>query len=626
MLMLSPRVRGFALAMLRPGILALLVVLAVSGRSLADGKPTIAVVEIEGKLASRAKVLSPLAPAGPATMARVTDAIAGVGQDREAVGLLIRLREAELSLGEAEEIGRAVRAIRDQGKKVYLYAYSLGTPDLVLGSFADEVIVQAGGAVSLPGLYAEEIYLADALSWVGVRADMVQVGDYKGAAEELVNSKPSAEWSQNIDALLDSIYARVRAQLKQGRKLDDAGLDRAMETAWSATAEDARRVGLVDTVLDLPDLTAHLEKAHGEFAWGDNLLDAEERAPDVSNPFAIIRALLEKPDYGPARPTIAVLHIDGAIVDGESTEGGILGGEGSVGSLTIRRALSEIERDDLIKGVIVRIDSPGGSAIASEVIWQGLRRVAEKGKPVWASVGGMAASGGYYVAVGAGKIYVTPASIVGSIGVVGGKMATEGLFKTLRLNVVSRARGPRADMESSAPWSDEQRGLVRAKMKETYDLFASRVAAGRKGIDLSKTAEGRLFTGERAIDLKMADALGGLDDAVGDLAMHMGLEVGDYDVMDYPAPMTLAEMLQSLMGTSGVSASAPRVGATAWGGLRQAAGAPGGSAAALDGLDALASEALGSARWRAIREPLRALMQLRREPVLLASPRIVFVR
>ncbi len=588
---------------------------ALSSAARADDKPTIALVEIDGPIASRAKVVSPLAPAGPLTLRRLTAAIDSVAHDPTAKGLLIRLREAEISLTQAEEIGAAMARVRAAGKKVHLYAYGYGTTELVLGTFADEIIAQAGGGVSLPGLYAEEIYLADALAWAGLRADMVQVGDYKGAAEAMANSRPSPQWNENIDGLLDSMYARLRAHLKRGRSLDDAGVDRALDTAWSASADDARRVGLVDTVLDLPDLSMHLEKTHGKFTWGDDLLAADSDKPELSNPLALMRALIEKPDFAPTRDSIAILHLDGAIVDGDSGEGGLLGGESSVGSLTMRRALATIENDDHIKGLIVRIESPGGSAIASEVIWQGVRRVADKGKKVWISVGSMAASGGYYILSAGEKVYVCPSSIVGSIGVVGGKIATDGLFKMLKLNVVSRARGPRAAMEGSTPWTDTERGLVRAKMKETYDLFASRVSAGRKGIDLSKTAEGRLFTADRAIELNMADAIGGLDAAIADMAKSLSLEADDYDVLDYPEPMTLGEMLANMLDGSGMGVRAPGTSTDDERDLR-----------ALSPLAALARQTLGPVQWNALRAPIAGLLQLRNERVLLMPARVIIVR
>ena len=585
-------------------------------------KAAIGVIEIEGKLPERHRVAGLGAMSkGGTTLREYMDALDAAATDGSLSGVLIKLKDAQLKASQVEELGAAIKRVRAAGKKVHLYSYAYETPELLLGSYTDEVIVQAGSAVSLPGIYMEEMYLADTLAWAGVKADYVQIGDYKGAEETLVNSKPSKAWDQNIDGLLDGMYGVIRKQIKAGRKLDDAALDKAMEVAWQASAEDARKVGLVDTVLDLPELDKHFSAAYGkEIDWRDDLVGSEGGSGttiDKSNPFALFSMLMSKKERKPTRPTIAVLHIDGAIVDGDSTSGGMFGGEASVGSLTVRRALAEIEESPLVKGLVIRIDSPGGSAIASEVIWQGVRRVAAAGKPVWVSVGAMAASGGYYIAVAGDKMYVTPSSIVGSIGVVGGKMALGGLYEKAKLNTVSRGRGPRAMMGASGrAWTDAEKMLVRDKMKQTYDLFASRVSAGRKGINLANTAEGRLFVGDKAIELKMADALGGLDTALDDMASELKLARGNFDVFDYPAPKGLDELLEDLIGGFGVSAAAPSLAQAALGG----SGDPIGSAAMVLG------EAAGPQAAESLRASAQALLQLRREPVLLLSPRVMIFR
>src|SRR5690606_18359825 len=201
-------------------------------------------------------------------------------------------------------------------------------------------------------------------------------------------------------------------------------------------------------------------------------------------------------------------------------------------------------------------NSPGGSAIASESIWLGLERIAES-KPVWVSVGSMAASGGYYIAVAGERIYVNPSSIVGSIGVVGGKPVLGGTYDKRNINVVSRDRGPAASLMSTVePWTEQQRTLVRERMTETYELFVERVKAGRRDIEIEKTAEGRLFAGRKAIELNMADRLGGLDVAIRDLAEELSLAEGRYDVMHYPGPKSIEEMLQEMLGGFGLSAPA----------------------------------------------------------------------
>ncbi|QYU66931.1 signal peptide peptidase SppA [Leptolyngbya sp. 15MV] len=498
---------------------------------------------------------------------------------------------------------------RDEGAaKIVVFAEMMGPTELSLGAHADKIMVQSGGAVTLPGMYMEEMFLADTLRWIGVQPDFVQIGDYKGASEMFANSKPSEAWNNNINQLLDGLYANMRSDLKVGRKMDDARLDRAMEKAWMATAEEAVKLGLVDAAVDLPALGQTLS-GRATPRW-KTIKPKTEAGPqvDASNPFAAMSQLMgmfnRQPPTRATRPTIAVLHVDGQIIDGDSTSGGFGGGT-SVGSRTIRNALEQIRGDDLIRGVVVRIDSPGGSAIASEIMWQGIRRVAER-KPVWVSVGSMAASGGYYLAVAGDRIYVNPSSIVGSIGVVGGKFSLAGVYEHLKVNVVGRARGPMASMfASTATWTDRERALVRTKMQETYDLFTRRVAAGRKGIDLSATAEGRLFTGERALELKMADKIGTLEDAIQDLASSVGME--DYAVMDFPAPKPLNEVLEDVFSGFGMGGASSRSTMPA---------------EMVAGLRAL----VGEAHWPQVARAIDAIMVLRHEPVALVMPSVLIVR
>jgi protease-4 len=619
---IARRIRSFSAP--RAALTALAAGLCISTLSApVMGDAVIGLLELDGKITDRAKNPSPLmgGSKGHMHMPELIKALDKAAKDPEIKGLVVRVVDAELTRSNIDELGKAMQAFRAKGKKIHVFAENYGPAEVMLGCKADEVIIQSGGGVMLPGVYMEEMFLADALKWVGITPDFVQVGDYKGAMEMMANSKPSKAWDENINGLLDQMYANMRSELKAGRKLDDSGIDKALETAWLASDTDAKKVGLVDSIIDLPELDAHLKKAYGqEITWDDELLPSDEQdmAQMMNNPFAMFSMLMQKPSYEPKRDTIAVLHIDGAIIDGESQGGGLFGGDSSVGSRTLRRALKDIEENDKIKGLVVRIDSPGGSAIASEMIWQGIRRVAEggapgsggKGKPVFISVGSMAASGGYYCLVAGSKVYVNPTSIVGSIGVVGGKMALGGLMEKLHVNTVGRARGPRAAMFSSmSPWSEQDKAIVRKKMTETYDLFTSRVTAGRKGIDLSKTAEGRLFMGEKAVQLGMADALGSLKDAVTDLASTSGLREGAYDVMDYPAPKSLQEMLEEAFGRFGASATAPQGVITGENLIGQ--------------ITLAGAKLINPAAARSLSTSLEAIMTLRNEPVILATPRVL---
>lgn len=562
----------------------------------------VALVQIEG---APRDVPGPLAwlSGGEPTFRQILHALHAAAKDPRLRSVVLRLKDAELDAARVEELAEAFAALRDAGKRVVVYSDLFGPSELLLGAAADRVLAQPGAPVSLPGLYMEELFLADTLAWIGLQADFVQVGDYKGAAETLARNAPSPEWDQNINQLLDGLYANMTRRLRQGRGLQPSDLDAALRDAWLADAADAVKARLIDEQVDLATLDEHLARDLGDAVeWREDLLaDAGPRL-DLNNPFALLQALSRQPDRAAKRPSIAVLHLAGTIVDGESSPAGLLGGE-TVGSRSIRRELENILADDLIKGVVVRIDSPGGSATASEIIWQGLRRVAAA-KPVWASVGSMAASGGYYVAVGCDRIYVNPSSIVGSIGVVGGKIAMAGLYDLARVGVVPRARGPRAAMFSNLhPWSDAERELVRQKMKRTYDLFTDRVARARRGIDLDAVAHGRLFTGERAVELRLADKAAGLHAAITDLARQLNLD--DYDVMDFPGPRSLEEVLDDAMkGLPFLSAAGPSDHHAV----------------------TLARQLLGPATCRRLAAQAQGLALLRHSPVVLVCPRALIFR
>jgi protease-4 len=548
------------------------------------------------------------------TLRQIIDLFKEAAEDKDITVFVVRLREAELRSSQAEEIGQAMQRLRDAGKKVHLFADGYSTVEMLLASYADEAIIQAGGGIMLPGMHMEEMYLADTFAWAGVVPQMVQVGDYKGANEQYMRSAPSPAWDQNINGLLDSLYGNMRTRIKQGRHMDDAQLDEAMKQNWMSLAETGKKTGLIDAIVDLPALDDHLKaKYSSEIEWTNYEVESKGAKIDAANPFSMLSKLTSTPHNHATREAIAIVHIDGPIIDGDSKQGGMFSSESSVGSTTIRRALEDIRDDDLIKGVILRIDSPGGSAIASEVIWQGVKRLRET-KPVWVSVGSMAASGGYYILVSGEKVYVNPSSIVGSIGVVGGKMAMGGLYNKAKVHVVERSRGPLGGMMSGAsPWNEQQVALVRAKMKETYDLFASRVSAGRSGIDLSKTAEGRLFTGHDAVNLKMADKVGSLDDCIADLAKSQNLTEGEYQILEFPGPKSVAEVFGDMMGGM---VSAPNIGAS------NAIGEQAGAAM----LRGAMKEVLGERTFKDVAAQLDALMQLRKEPVLLTSPTAIIVK
>jgi len=586
------------------GVLSATAMPALAGGT-GSAAPSVAVIEIQGSPAEVEVGFTWLGDGGQ-TLLGLVETLDTLAVDDEFSGVLIRLKDSALGYTQVEELGAAIERVREAGKRVDVFAEGFGTTDLLLGAHADQILIQTGGGVSFPGLYMEEMFLADTLSWVGVKAQMIQVGDYKGANEQMTRSSPSPEWDQNISSLLDAMYANMRADIKGGRDLNDRQLDDAMRVTWMASGSEAVEVGLIDAEVDLPALPEYLEAAYGgDVTWVTDPYAVASAGPDFSNPFALFSQLGQggSPSINIDHPTIAVLHINGTIMDGESSSGGLFGGGTTVGSRTIRNAIEDIRKEPLIKGVVVRIDSPGGSAIASEVMWQGVQRLREE-KPVWVSVGGMAASGGYYILSAGEKVFVNPSSIVGSIGVVGGKYSMGELYEKAQIKIVERARGPMAGLFGSADeWDAGEVAAVRDQMKQTYDLFTSRVTAGRPGIDLGKTAEGRLFVGSDAIGLKMADELGGLDDAVNELAFE--LDVADFDVVHFPAPPGFDDVIEQMLGGF---LSGPKIDL-----------GPASVGAALKGL-------IGERRYQAAVDTLNGITLLQKEPVLLINPRTIFIR
>lgn len=575
-----------------------------AGVGVASDAISLAVIEIEGTPAEVEMGYSWLGD-GTDSLLGIINTIDTLAYDKEFAGLVIRLKDSELSNTQVEEIGSAIMRLREADKKVHVFAESYGTTDLLLASYADEAILQRGGVVSFPGLHSEEMYLADTLAWLGVKAQLVQIGDFKGANEQMTRSSPSPEWDENISGLLDSMYANIRDTLKVGRDLSDRELDDAMRVIWSASGQEAIEQHVIDTEIDLPELRDYFSAQYGaNVSWVSDPYDTGDAAPKISL-FSIFSGLGSQPKRAVRvdHATIAVLHINGTIIDGDSSSGGFFGGGASVGSRTIRNAIESIIEEDLIKGVIVRVDSPGGSAIASEMIWQGIDRL-KASKPVWVSVGGMAASGGYYVLSAGDKVFVNPSSIVGSIGVVGGKYAMGDLYAKAKINIVERSRGPMGDLFSStASWDSSQLAMMHEEMTETYNLFTSRVVAGREGIDLGKTAQGRLFVGRDAIELKMADEIGGLDDAINSLAGEV--RVSNFDVVHFPQPPSLEEMLMEQFGQF---LRTPQVSVN------------------LNPLEMLLRTTMGDDRYNSVVESLNALTLLQNEKVLLVSPRVIYFR
>jgi protease-4 len=326
-------------------------------------------------------------------------------------------------------------------------------------------------------------------------------------------------------------------------------------------AKTAKEKGLVDHLLDVDGLRDLMTSQLGDKV---TLIHdyGIEAAPtiDLSNPFAILSLLNKKPADGAAKPCVALIYAEGEIVDGSGGDS-LFSTSETIGSDDIRQAMRLAARDPNVKSIVIRIDSPGGSALASEAMWQAVRRAAAA-KPVIISVGTMAASGGYYLATSGNYIFADPTAIVGSIGVVGGKFVLKDLFNKVGISTFSVQRGANADLFSEdTPWTDTQRQLVTNWMQDTYQQFTTRVMTTRKGkiANIDDVAQGRIFMARQAKDLGLVDAIGGEQTALDYAADKGGLAPGQYEVRVLPPAKTLADILGGAGGAQSLTNITPHV-------------------------------------------------------------------
>lgn len=535
-----------------------------------------------------------------ATLARMRH----VAQSDRHRGLVLFLDGAPLPLSQVWELSEAIQEVRKAGRQVAVFAESFTLGGYLLAASADRVLLQRGGMIELAGPAVEEMYLLGLFEKLGVKADLLQKGDFKGAAEPFTQRQPSEAWNQMFDALLDDLYIQIVGHIATHRKLDREQVEHLLAEGFAMSDQELVKAGLVDQLVsrDLEEATGEMFGA--DFAW-DRTMGAAGRSARMDNPFAALSMLMQGARERPLRrPTIGVLHVNGAIQSGDGGQG-MLGGQ-AAGSRTILRAAATMRDEPRIGGVIVRIESPGGSALASEVIWQAVRDLAQH-KPVFVSIGGMAASGGYYIAVAGERIYVSPSSLLGSIGVVGGKFVLGDLYQKLGINVHRRSRGPLGDpFNSVEPFTDAQREVVERAFGRIYDQFLDRVKQGRgqRIKDLDAVVGGRVFTGRQAVENGLADRVGGMQTAINDMADRLNFEPGRFDVVEYPRPMALAEYLETMFGVRS--------------GPLPAAGAPFGPQAHERLLAVRA--VLGERTWLTIRPHLEGLMLMRSEPALLLMP------
>lgn len=426
-------------------------------------------------------------------------------------GVFVKLGNPSIDFARATEIGGLLARVRGKRLPVVCHAHDYANSAALLAlRGCSSIWLSAAGSVDTVGLAAELVHLKGLLDRVKVHADILHVGTYKSGAEPLTREEPSPATIESLTSTLGSIRQSWLDLADQGRP--GKGIREKLE-AGPYTPQRAKAAGLVDHIGFESEAKDHArkaaktpfqEEAFGPRAGSGSGLDIAE----------LVRILSGADKGTGGRPRIAVVPAEGAI----GMEAGGPLDSGGISAKALGKTLRRLRKDDSVKAIVLRIDSPGGSPLASDLVWHELMELRKK-KPVVASVGSMAASGGYYIACAAQKVIAEPSSIVGSIGVFGGKIVIGPALRELGVNTFTVPASPAPGAAERAaylspflPWDDATRGRVQENMESIYDLFIARVAEARKmpAETVRTHAEGRIWSGVQGKERGLVDELGGL--------------------------------------------------------------------------------------------------------------------
>jgi len=461
-----------------------------------------------------------------------------IGEDRRVQGVVLRFDGLRAGASTLHSLRRMVFALRATGKRIVAWLPAAGTWDYYLASACDEVIVPPSGRISAMGLRAEPLFLKDALALVGVEADLESIAEYKVAPDTFRRSTMSEPHRQMLGAILDSLFDEIIVAISEGRGMDPARV-RELIDATPLTSAEAVEAGLADAVLYEDELVAYLSPSVERAS--------KPAAPDADVPTLLTwrdgARWLRKPVKWTTRQMIGVVSLEGLIVPGRSRRAPVPVplpfGEAQAGAETIVQALRRAEEDKRVAAVIFVVDTPGGSALASDLIWREVHRL-RKSKPVVVLMGGQAASGGYYVSAPADRIVARPTTLTGSIGIWGGKLVLGDLYRKLGIGRESVQRGAMAGLYSEmAPFTEEERARVCRDLGDSYARFKARVAEGRGMAEeqVEEIARGQVWTGVQAREIGLVDELGDFGAALAAAKELAGLDPErEYTVVEVRAP------------------------------------------------------------------------------------------
>ncbi|QDT95835.1 signal peptide peptidase SppA [Gimesia aquarii] len=469
-------------------------------------------------------------------------------EDKSLTGVILHLKGTSVGWAKLNELRTAIMKVRKNNKKVYAWIESGMTKDYLIASACDKIVMPESATLILLGLRAEVSFYKNLFDMLDVKPDILRVGEYKSAAEPYTRTEMSEPFREEMGAILDDYFRQIIEMISKSRGLSAQQVESAIN-GGPYMAVDAKKLGLIDDTAYEDQLPKLITGANSKTEVRIIKRYAKKR---LDNDFSGIAGLIKLMDLFAgidstqrvgSGPRIAVIYATGAIMSGSSSQGSLFGAN-VLGSDTFIKAVHKAAKDEKVKAIVLRVDSPGGSALASDLMWRALEK---SGKPVVVSMGDVAASGGYYISMGADRIFAEPGTLTGSIGVVGGKLAIEGLFKKIGITTSVISRGTNSGTFSPMTgFSESERVAVTNLLKSVYKQFTEKAAEGRK-MDyaaLEKLARGRVYTGSMALKIGLVDQLGTLEDAI-EYARELGKIPKDqkFEKLILPRPTSPFEQL-----------------------------------------------------------------------------------
>jgi protease-4 len=473
--------------------------------------------------------------------------------DETVQGLILHINSPQIGWAKLNEFRTTIAKVRKAGKKVIAYFDDGSSMDYLIATACDEICMPESGVLMFLGLRAEVSFYKNLFDKLDLKAEMLRVGEYKSAAEPYSRTEMSQQFREEMESVLDSYFAQMKSIVGDARKLTPEQVNAAID-AGPFTAIKAKELGMIDRLV-YPDELEALVKGDGDKKIKITRKYGKKKLEDYSGLAGMIKMIdllmdVDRPKRKTTNPKLAVINAIGPIMSGTSSSD-MFSGESTIGSDTLIKAIRQANEDDSVKAIVLRVDSPGGSALASDLMWRELERVK---KPLVVSMGDVAASGGYYIAMNAKKIFAEPGTITGSIGVVGGKLATQGLFDKIGINTSIITRGKNAGtMSVTTPFSESERTAMQALMNDIYRQFTEKAAKGRKMdvAKLEKLARGRIYTGLQAKELGLIDEIGTLSDAIAEAKKLAGIDPSEkLEKMELPKATSPFEHLLGSMDSS----------------------------------------------------------------------------